>query len=180
MNDERKYEQMLDQFIDAMNAGEVPPIDLLTGDEQALSELLPLLDFVAWFKVSNTDVIEEDKAAIKDAILQQVADHDQWSMHHLIALSEAETVVKASQAGLTHQQVKQLSNDSTPIDINRPNDVVHYLSEQYGIKFFNLLGWVRQLISDVLSAAPNNNPSPAFTREAKRQSESGNKEASQR
>lgn len=78
MNEKRKYEQILDQFIDAMNAGEELRIDeLLNGDENELSELLPLLDFVAWFKVSSTDVVEDEKSVIKNAVLQKAKAQDQ-------------------------------------------------------------------------------------------------------
>lgn len=166
MNSEQKYEQILDQFVDAMNAGENLPIDeLLSAGEAELVEMLPLLDFIAWFKVSSSPVTASEKSTIKDSILQHAAGQDNWSMQSLIAASNPNVITRARQSGMTKQQIDMLSADTTPINIDKPNDVVQRLSEKHGVQFFNLLGWVRQLVSDVLSTNHHGNLSPAFTRQ---------------
>lgn len=175
MNNERKHEEILDQFVDAINAGELPTIhEHLDTTSEELPELLSLLDFVTWFKVSSEADADDQRDLIKQAVIRQVESQRTWSMQRLITEGETDTLAKATQLGLTEQQISNLSADTTPIDIGEPNEAIRNLSGKYGVRFFNLLGWVRQLISDVISTEEYKGMAPVYTREEKRQSDDKN------
>jgi hypothetical protein len=166
MNDERKYEEILEKFVDAMNNGTDFSLDDLLEVEDAEPEIMSLLDFAAWFKVSSSETIAEEAAQVKSAI--RIANSAAWSMQKLIASGSTNTLQAASQSGLTRQQLEELSEDPTPFSVDNPNDYVRQLAGKYQVRFLNLLGWVRSLITDAMSSETTaNNWSPVYTREEK-------------
>lgn len=171
MTDENKLNRLLSEFVDDLNDGKEPRLyDYLLDHPDEADEILPLTNFVSWFKAATIEIPEDEKESIANA-LQGI-----WTMRRLVGASNPTLIDKAVQSGLTRQQVEQLRNDTTPIDLEHPNDTVHHLSDRYGVHFFNLLGWVRQLITEVLSTESNTQSmSPAFTREKKHHDNDKNK-----
>lgn len=164
MSDESKLERLISEFVDDLNEGKEPRLyDYLFDNPDETDKLLPLMNFVGWYKAVTIEVHEHEKESTLDAILNT------WTMRRLVEISSPELIENATQSGLTRQQIGQLSQDDTPIDLEHPNEVVRSLSDRYGVGFFNLLGWVRRLITNVISEEPHNRRiSPAFTRKDKR------------
>jgi hypothetical protein len=66
MTDKMKLAQLLDQFVDDLNTGVMPRIyELMASEPDAVAEMVPLLDFVAWFKASTTQVPVSEKEEIR-------------------------------------------------------------------------------------------------------------------
>lgn len=163
MSHESQLEHLISEFVDDLNEGKEPRLyDYLFDHPDEADELLPLMNFVGWYKAVTMEIPEHEKESIRGANLNL------WTIRRLVETSSPELVENATQSGLTQQQIEQLSKDDTPIDLERPNEVVRRLSDKYGVRFFNLLGWVRRLITDVISEEPHNKRmSPAFTRKDK-------------
>jgi hypothetical protein len=163
MSHESQLEHLISEFVDDLNEGKEPRLyDYLLDHPDEADELLPLMNFVGWYKAVTMEMPEQEKESIRGAILNP------WTMRRLVETSSPELVENAAQSGLTQQQIEQLSKDETPIDLGHPNEVVRRLSDKYDARFFNLLGWVRRLITDVSSQEPHSSTmSPAFTRKAR-------------
>lgn len=165
MSDEGILERLMSEFVDDLNDGREPRLfDYLLDHPNEVDEFLPLMNFVGWFKAATMEVPEQEKENVRGAILNP------WTVRRLIETSRSELVEKATQSGLTRQQVDQLSKDDAPIDIDNPNETVRRLSDKYDVHFFNLLGWIRQLITGInATGLQSGSTLPAFARKEKRQ-----------
>ena len=57
MTNELELAQLLDQFVDDLGDGVMPRIyELMDSDPEVVTELIPLLDLAAWFKVSSAEM----------------------------------------------------------------------------------------------------------------------------
>src|SRR5688572_10423877 len=102
MSDESKLERLITEFVDDLNDGKEPRLyDYLFDHPDEADELLPLMNFLGWFKAVTIEVPEEDRMRTRDAILNS------WTLRRLVKASNPELLEKALTSGLTQQQVKQ-------------------------------------------------------------------------
>lgn len=169
MNDEMMFARLLDEYVDDLNNDSNPRLlKYLDEHPEQAGELLPLMNFIGWFKVASVEVSESTKRSVRDRVFQP------WTLELLIENSTPQVMESAIQSGLSRQQVDQLRKDDTPIDLEQPNDALRRLAKKHNVQFINLLAWVRQLISSVtVNTSANASFSPAFTRRSKQQSDDG-------
>ncbi len=175
MDNQARIEQIISEFVDDLNKGVSPRLyDLMANEPELTASLLPILDFTAWFKAIAVEVPKEEKETIKTKIFSP--DSTVWSMSRLITRSDSETLARGEDFGLSKKHVEALSSDDMPFDLESPNNAAQKLSQKHGIPFFDLLGWMRQLISSVMQAQDSGRMSTIYARQDKEDSNGDKKQ----
>jgi hypothetical protein len=172
MTTELELAEMLDQFVDDINRGVAPQIyELMAAVPDAADDLIPLLDLIAQFKASTAQMPDSEKEKIKAQVLEMARGNPAaraWSIRRLIEESDPQVVAKSTALGLTSDQLDAVRSDTTPLNLEDPdnvNKVVAELANRHSLRFFDLLSWVRQLISSVLSVEANRSISMVYARD---------------
>jgi len=168
MINELELAQLLDQFVDDLDDGVMPRIyELMDFDPEVVTELIPLLDLAAWFKVSSVQMPANEKERVKAQVLE-AAQGKSWSMRRLVEESDPQVVAKGTALGFAPAQMDAVSSDTTPFDLDDPSEVVNQLAKKHKLRFFDLLSWVNQLISSVLRVKANSSMSMVYARGGER------------
>lgn len=166
MNTELNLSELLNQFLDDLDGGVTPRIyDLIASDPDAIEDLIPLLDLISLARASTAQIPIEKKQNMKSYLLT-LADKtaQEWSMQRLIEEGEPEVVARGDTLGLTPTQLKAISTDTTPVNLDNPKEVVRQLAKKYQlgrVQFAGLLNWILQLTA---SLGPHNNTSMVYAR----------------
>src|SRR5205809_934679 len=89
MSDENKLEQLLNEFVDDLNAGREPKLyEYLLDNPEDADELLPMMNFVGWYKQTTMEVPVSEKEKVRSALLAP------WTMRRLVEESKPELLNK--------------------------------------------------------------------------------------
>jgi hypothetical protein len=174
MTTELNLMAILDQFMEDLDEGVEPRIyELMASDPTKLTDLIPLLELITLVEASTTSMPDEEAEKVKARIFGKAADshvsQSEWSMSRLVEESDPEVVAKGQAFGLDQAQMDVISSDTTPLDLDDLSGVVNELAKKHKLPFFDLLNWVNQLVSSVLSAQGNSSTFMVYARDGERE-----------